>query len=110
MADDIELDAMKKIAAAALEPLEESARHRALQWAASRFRSSRPLDGGVFVTASRSVELDRDDSMGSPLSKHSLIGFEAANPKTEREKALIAAYWTQVCQNVASFAACDAEH
>ena len=29
--------------------------------------------------------------------------FHAAGPKTEKDKALVAAYWVQVCENQATF-------
>jgi hypothetical protein len=101
-----ELDAMKKIAEA-LEPLDDAARARALQWASSRFRptkgttwleaDARPTDSSAH-TASSSVHTA---SVGPYTSFAEL--FDAANPITERDKALVAAFWIQCCENVSSF-------
>jgi hypothetical protein len=101
MADDDEIEAMKKIATA-LEPLDDAARHRALQWATSRYRAVKPGDA-VGTTIMRTSEMGGDtQANASPYQTFAEL-FEAANPGTERDKALVAAYWIQVCQNVGSF-------
>src|ERR1700759_1711529 len=99
-----ELDAMKKIAAA-LEPLDDAARGRALQWALSRFRNSKGI-----VPLEQSTSSSRDhggsDELSVPNEHESFAElFEATTPITERDKALVAAYWTQVCEGVSSFPA-----
>lgn len=100
MAEDDEIDAMKKIAAA-LEPLGDAARRRALQWAVSRFRS--------VAVGEEPIGPSHAPSQSGPSGEaHDFQAFadlfEAANPKTDREKALIAAYWVQVCQAQPFFA------
>jgi hypothetical protein len=97
-----ELDAMKKIAAA-LEPLDDAARARALQWAMSRFRNSKAIP---------EFEQTSTRASGSGPSAPSMTGygtfaelFDAAGPSTEKDKALVAAYWMQVCENAPSFPA-----
>jgi hypothetical protein len=98
MSEFDELDAMKKIAAA-LEPLDDAARARALQWAMSRFRNSKAI--AVFeqpVDASPSVAASTAYGAFAEL-------FDAASPNTEKEKALVAAYWMQICESSPSFPA-----
>lgn len=97
--DDAEIGAMKKIADA-LEPLDEAARGRALQWAMSRYRTSKnievisPLSGGAATT---------DLVVAGPPYQTFAELFDASGPTSESEKALVAAYWIQVCQGMASF-------
>jgi hypothetical protein len=95
-----ELDAMKKIAAA-LEPLDDEARGRALQWALSRYRSSKS------VVAFEQPSMRQSDSSQNASSGYATFAelFDAASPTTEKEKALVAAYWMQICENAASFQA-----
>jgi hypothetical protein len=92
-----ELDAMKQIAAA-LEPLDDAARQRALQWAFSRYR------GGKFVesVATSSAPISTATAAASQFETFAEL-FNAANPSTEREKALVAAYWVQICQSFENF-------
>jgi hypothetical protein len=104
MSEYDELEAMKKIAGA-LEPLDEAARQRALQWAISRFRgiqSGTPKSGSA---AHQVFELANDLSDG-PQQRFETFAelFQAANPTSEKEKALIASYWEQVCLSQPSFA------
>lgn len=102
MADDDEIDAMRTIAAA-LEPLSDAARNRALQWAISRYRGTRELQ--VSVPGSReSGELSGERSGSTPYETFADL-FEAAGPNTERDKALVAAYWVQNCQGATNFVA-----
>jgi hypothetical protein len=103
MADLDEIEAMKKLAAA-LEPLDDAARARALQWAVSRYRTGRLP---VVINTGAYPDMTGDGDSGAQLSPFETFAhlFEAANPKTESEKALIASYWAQVCENQASFAA-----
>lgn len=99
MTDLAELDAMKQMAAA-LESLDEQARQRALQWAISRYL------GGRMTSASNSRPPTTMVTGSDALDFQTFAElFNAANPGTERDKALIAAYWIQVCQNSDSFPA-----
>lgn len=100
MPADDELEALRKIADA-LEPLNDEARLRALQWAIGRFRGNRVAE----VSAPKlGTELTMGDASSESHESFAEL-FEAGNPATEREKALLAAYWAQVSQNQASFAA-----
>jgi hypothetical protein len=94
---------MKKIAAA-LEPLDDAARLRALQWAASRYRgSSKALELGV-QPPSRLFEPGPERSENVLYETFAEL-FDAARPATERDKALVAAYWVQNCQGAGNFVA-----
>jgi len=99
MSEDDEINAMKQIAGA-LTPLDETVRTRVLLWAASRFSatSTRGLptlpnspDGGQSQLG-----------MASRFESFAEL-FQAADPSTERERALVAAYWEQICEEQASF-------
>ncbi|MGO9398781.1 MAG: hypothetical protein ACLP19_13235 [Xanthobacteraceae bacterium] len=96
-----ELEAMKKIAAA-LEPLDAAARARALQWAVSRFHGSgAPMAIGSLALAN---ERGGEPAISGPFGSFAEL-FDAASPSTEKDKALVAAYWMQVCQGATSFPA-----
>jgi hypothetical protein len=102
MSDLDEIEAMKTMAAA-LEPLDEAARQRALQWVVSRFRTGRAPVGADFggpVETGGTGKSDDQPAFGSFAEL-----FEAANPTIDRERALVAAYWVQVCEAQPSFAA-----
>lgn len=92
-----ELEAMKTIAAA-LEPLDDAARARALQWATSRFRTGKAL-----IPDDRSNPSEAAPAGGTNQYASFADLFDAARPSSERDKALVAAYWMQVCENVGSF-------
>lgn len=98
MDDDDELEAMKKIKAA-LEPLEDAARQRALHWAFSRYRGGTSAVVMPARLTEPSLEVHPNNSQFADFAEL----FDAANPSTEKDKALVAAYWIQVCQSVASF-------
>lgn len=94
-----ELEAMKKIAAA-LEPLEEGARGRALNWAFSKYR-------GALRPSEPIVKPDRSEGTVHQSSTFQTFAelFDAVQPTTEKDKALVAAYWMQVVRNTDSFQA-----
>lgn len=96
MSEDDEINAMGKIAAA-LGPLDEPTRARVLQWASSRFRSA---SGPAPVNHANDSPTTPGDTQRFETFAEL---FEVARPTTEREKALIAAYWEQVGQGEASF-------
>lgn len=84
MADDPELVAMGAVRDA-LEELDEDTRRRVLRWATERFRSFSP------PPANRSGAIPAPEGFSDFASL-----FATANPGTEAEKALVAAYWFQV--------------
>lgn len=101
MVQDPEIKAMAEVAAAIGE-LEPEARRRVLKWALDRYR---PASGTVME--------DRDDHETGPdeTSPHRPAGgfadfpalFDAANPDSAAEKALVAGYWFQVIQGEEDF-------
>jgi hypothetical protein len=97
MTEDDEINAMKQLAAA-LGPLDEGARTRVLQWAASRFNASLPA-------AASTSRLHASGSNTSDAQQFESFAelFEAAHPSTERERALVASYWMQIGQGEQSF-------
>lgn len=95
-----ELDAMAKMAAL-VEPLDPQARARAVLWLIqslgielprNQFAQSKPgtLPGTPTNSVATSFETLADL-------------FHTASPKTDREKALVAAYWIQSSQGVTQF-------
>lgn len=98
MAENDEIGAMQKIVHA-LEPLDDEAKKRALQWVISRFSVNMMSSSGTNSTALVRLNSASEDD-GNTFAEI----FEAANPLTEKEKALVAAYWTQVCENQTNFA------
>jgi hypothetical protein len=94
-----ELEAMGKMAAI-VEPLEPDARTRAVSWIVQHFgieigRVPFGKRTGAPDTPARAVPLDFDTLADL---------FHAARPRTDREKALVAAYWIQQSKGTAQFA------
>jgi hypothetical protein len=103
---DPEIDAMSALATA-LADLEEDARGRVLRWAAERYGVSLTVssggrhsgvaangsggDGGGEVT-------DEEIADQAPVYEHFADLFSKAQPKTDADKALVAAYWLQAVQ------------
>jgi hypothetical protein len=99
MSEDDEIKAMGQIATA-LTPLDELTRTRVLQWATSRFSPASLARSQDWVNApSTEVSQTSDSSNFDSFAEL----FEAAGPTTDREKALVASYWQQVCQGQPSF-------
>lgn len=102
MDDDGEIGAMKTIAAA-LDPLSADERNRVLQWAASRFGAATVAAATAINLATRPLEVAAANGQSTHHETFAEL-FDAASPSTEREKALVAGYWVQVCQEQPSFA------
>ena len=103
---DAEIDAMS-VVADALTNLEEGARARVLQWAASRFGVSildSEGDGSDGTGTTRGSGGDRRDNKGEDDEGGGCRGsyeyfadlFDEASPTSNPDKALVAAYWVQV--------------
>ena len=90
------LDAVAK----ALEPLDGVVRQRVISWAASRFGASLPAPNESSGTGRHTVSAG--ESVRGEFESFAEL-FEAADPKTDKDRALIAAYWTQICQSQANF-------
>lgn len=101
-----ELEAMGSIAKA-LDKLDNEARERVLQWAANRYISSM-VQGKVVglhnPKASGNHLLSANQPTESKMEFADLPSlFEAANPTTEPEKALVLGYWYQKMQGESDF-------
>lgn len=101
MSAEDEIKAMG-IVSAAVEGLESEGRARVLLWAVGHYgiavigqKTAKPL--GTMVGA----EIAAPHASGTYETFADL--FNAVNPKTEKDKAMVAAYWAQVCQNAGSF-------
>jgi hypothetical protein len=93
--DDKEIKAITSLANA-LEPLDAAAVKRVLDWAAAKF-------GVVISSASNGSTGDRKTSaaLDSKVEYGSFADlFDAANPSTERDKVLVAAYWLQEIEGI----------
>ena len=99
MADEFET--MKALEEAVLA-LEDEKRPRVLQWFWSRFAEQLGVQKGG---AMRSVPAIASQSESPRDREYETFAelFDAANPSVERDKALVAAYWVQVCLNQQSF-------
>ena len=93
---------------AALEPLDDEARTRVLDYVISVLRvEPRPVSHALNVPPHRDADSE-DNKAGevkaSELGHASFADFyAAANPKTNGERALVAGYWIQVCQSADAF-------
>jgi hypothetical protein len=100
---DPEIEAISAVATA-LADLEDEARGRVLRWAAERFgvtlsgcqsaAGTESADGGAMAEKVTEDEIKAE----APTFKHFAELFAAAQPKTNEDKALVAAYWVQVVQ------------
>ncbi len=100
---DPEVNAMASVADALAE-LEEDAQHRVLRWAADRYgatigRGGRPVSGGAVAGGDPQGEItDEEITAEDPAFEHFADLFNACQPKTGGDKALVAAYWFQSVQ------------
>ncbi len=88
MSDVAEEVAAMQSVATALTNLDEGARNRVLTWANDKFKFER--------SPSRAIpqQLDYADAPSAPSAFGSLAElFDAAGPETEKDKALVAAFW-----------------
>jgi hypothetical protein len=101
---DPEIDAMSAVATA-LADLEEDQRGRVLRWAAERYsvalpkgRVGRGSSSGGAEDSGGDDEGLTEDEITSEDPDFADFGdlFAAADPKTNEDKALVAAYWRQV--------------
>jgi hypothetical protein len=101
MDQDAEIAAMSAVAKA-LEPLDEIVRQRVISWAASRF-------GSQLLAPSKSFGIERQPAPTVESARAEFESFaelfEAVDPKTDKDRALVAAYWAQICQSQATFPA-----
>jgi hypothetical protein len=100
---DPEIEAISAIATA-LTDLDDGARARVLHWAAERYGVQLSSDGRRSAATSddndtpvREVTEDQIKAE-APTFEHFAELFAATQPKTNEDKALVAAYWVQVIQ------------
>jgi len=95
---DPEIDAMSNIAAA-IEPLEPEARERVLRWVADRFEldlgatTRKYAKPGANPLAEHEEVRRSDDADGE--YEHLGDLYDAASPRSDADKALVAALWLQ---------------
>lgn len=103
---DPEIDAMSALATA-LTDLDEDARGRVLRWAAERYgvilnisTGSRHSGGAANDPGGRAGAEVTDEEIAeeAPVYEHFADLFAKAQPKTDPDKALVAAYWLQAIQ------------
>jgi hypothetical protein len=116
---DAEIEAMGKVAEA-LGELEEDAQGRVLRWAAERYgvalapaRDKGGKGGGGRVDPDEGYDEDGDEdqnggSGGNGIGnakefEHFAELYDATDPITDAEKALVASYWVQFIKGKASF-------
>lgn len=101
--DDPEIKAMSALASA-LTDLDDESKGRVLRWAADRFDVNVKARGGRDTgNDARGEDEDEeltDDEIAAevPEFEHFAELFAAAQPKTNEDKALVAAYWVQVIE------------
>jgi hypothetical protein len=109
---DAEIEAMSKVADA-LGNLEEDECGRVLRWAVERYGITIPRMRGGKV---QEDDEDRDDDLDDDLEgenggggsenlrfEHFAEFYDAADPKTDAERVLVASYWAQVDQGKTTF-------
>lgn len=101
---DSEIEAMSAIATA-LTDLEEDTQGRVLRWAAERYgvriaTTSRRAGAGADDQAEDWNEEVTEEEIAeeAPAYEHFAELFAKAQPKTDADKALVAAYWLQAIQ------------
>lgn len=101
---DPEIDAMSAVATA-LAGLEEEQQGRVLRWAVERYgvtlgkssgRRAAAADGGADINRVDDDATEDEVTAEDPAFQHFGDLFAAADPKSNEDKALVAAYWRQV--------------
>lgn len=102
MAEDLEIDAMASVSKA-LTPLEDDAKERVLSWAFNRFGVSAPRSLKEHSVEREGESEDRNENEEDPKYQDFVDLFDAANGKTEPDRALVGGYWFQVVGEAQSF-------
>jgi hypothetical protein len=101
MTEDKELKAMSAVAEA-ISGLDEAEQARVLAWVASRFNVSiGPTRRG---SGSAAADTGNGQEQGEVVFEAFVDLFDKANPKSDAEKAAVAAYWSQVIGGDATWA------
>lgn len=100
MSADDEIKAMGAVSAA-VEPLTGEGRARVLLWAVSHYEIAAPR---LAITKTFSAKSNEPTiQLASSTYETFADLFNAANPKTEKDKAMVAAYYAQVIEGAGSF-------
>jgi len=94
MEGDPEIELMDTIASG-MTPMEQPARNRILTYMVGRFGDNLTQT----LAAQRAIT---QPGLQSSFESFADL-FAGADPKTDKEKALVAAYWTQICENQPNF-------
>lgn len=109
--DDNEIAVIETVYTA-LEPLDATARNRVLTYVASRLSVDvhRTVNPAVDNSRERTEAPEAGETSGQPSAFSGFAElFEAADPQSNGEKALIAGYWLQVCQGGEGFTGASAQ-
>ncbi|MDE0392935.1 MAG: hypothetical protein OXI57_12800 [Rhodospirillales bacterium] len=92
----------------ALEPLDSDARNRVVTYIASLLGIGQPMVGGPVAKEDADIdgeaEEDADDAVAQAETYSEFADlYEAVDPKSNGEKALVAGYWLQNCQDAENF-------
>jgi hypothetical protein len=104
---DAEFSAMQTLYAA-LEPLDDDARSRVVNYIVARLEISSlvalklPNGNSPPSTSEDEVNIAEEEKGARKYSSLAEL-FDAAQPKSNADKALIAGYWLQVCQSAETF-------
>lgn len=99
MSAEDEIRAMGAVSSA-LEGLDDDGRARVLWWAMSHYKVAPPNARATWAAGNARSE---NDGRGNSSAFETFADlFDAANPITEKDKALVAAYWVQICENAGS--------
>ena len=96
---DQEIEVMNLIAKA-METIDAEAKHRVAFWTGQRY-------GTGSIAPRPPTAVNHSTSLGAiDVTSFEMFAdlFDAASPNTDKERALVAAYWTQICKGEANFA------
>ncbi len=108
---DKEFAAMRAVFSA-LEPLDEVARQRVMDYVSSRLGLAAPAGRKPLAGKKDAVEVESYDGneeeapnlagASAPTFEHLAEVFDAVDPQTDRDRALVAAYWLQTSTGASS--------
>lgn len=104
MTPDPEVTAIGKVNEA-LAGLEPAIQQRVLRWAADRFNLTLPQTKKAVADGNKGKqeEADEEESEAPGTFSDFAALYDASNPTTEADKALVAGYWLQVIQGNADW-------
>ncbi len=103
--EDLEIAVMGKVASSLAE-LDDAARIRVIEWASKRYNVKIAQSRGSSDGSTRSDYGDNSEVGNETVESDFEVFadlFDAANPKADADRALVAGYWFQVLQNQADF-------